>query len=135
MTKTMTEEYDLTKSSKALGKPCEFCGTRVAVLTEHQEYHLPIPRKLNLCEGCHLELHNLPLREQCVSARIKIPRTALPFFQNLYTNILSKNGELIYNGEMLFNARYEVVDDDKWNGGGLEQIVFADLQRRWEKRE
>jgi len=122
----MSQEYDIRESVL-----CELCGEKLAVLTNHEEYHLAIPRKINLCMGCHLRIHVLPLGDQCFGGRIKVPESSLPFFKKLYANVLSAKGEMVLNGEAIFNARYEVVPDNIWRGGGLERF-FADLEKRWE---
>ena len=108
----MTEEYGL----------CEFCGSNRAVLANHFEKDLVTPRKINICNGCHLALHNLPLGEQCVPCKIKLPRSSLPFFQQLYSNIVDVHGNLIISGERIFNARYEIVEDEVWKPNSLAEM-------------
>ena len=115
----MSDEYDLAKSKIF----CDFCGSKPAVLIGHFEKHLAIPRKINVCQGCHLTIHNMPLMEQYLGGRIKIPRSALPLFQRLYANVVDAHGNLILSGERLFNARYEVVEDKDWKLIGLLDCV------------
>jgi hypothetical protein len=99
----------LTKDQTQI--PCDFCK-RPATLIEHFEEHLFVPQKINVCDSCHSRIHFQLIPK--VIPRIKVPKSAVPFFQHLYPNIVAKNGELIFKGEDIFNNRYEVIDDAQW---------------------
>jgi hypothetical protein len=113
---------------------CDICGKRLtkADFPSHYEEHFEIPRKVNICKSCHSRIHFLPARlgEQYFPKRIKIPQSSLSFFKRLYPNVVAQNGDIIFDGESLFQARYEVVDDKDWKPGLTFEEYFQEITKR-----